>query len=789
MHRRHQTFLRILSSVLGVLLGVTIAQAGERWFPKNGSAAIHQRCLDVERPTVAMIVALQPGYEDLPLMAYLRTRIGAKVVVVFLTNGEATPGDTLARYPVWMTGERKLEADRVASLLDAEAWFANIPDLASPTSVTELGAAWDTVGATKRLVRTIRTFQPDLISLCTDQRVNGMESLRDRVAQKTVREAVISAATTVDTSRSDNVLPWSVSRMFVQRKAGTVPPVFEKKHLLLHISSLAMARSVSQQYRTLRLAIGNWVETGREYHALTPAGVVDAASHPDEMLKNLPRVSAKTADIGKAIRSAISSDTRGIRSASLPTVSAAIDAAEHVLVQQSGMLSAPERRLMVTWKNGLEALRCAVLDVTVTVTVSESLLTASQLWYLKVEPVKPLPRNGATEIFFPLASNGEWIVNESMKYHFPMDSATSFTMLSASELPFTLPAAEYGLTQPVMSTRFPYVIVHKNAKREHNYMYRGVVTLQFGPRRSFAVRTPLVFDDPQSSVIVEMQNFSRDRFRGSITLSDTSGHSIQVPVALLHKDHIVTDTLHLPGNPSSQEGQRPLTVELSGRGGRQSITAMRFSALIDSSTNVGIISTIDNSPLVEALRVVRQPHTSVSLNGTAGSLKNIKTVLVDRDLLSDMRCTGATKRELGEWIREGGNAVVFPQYGEGAQWLLAFCGATFQRINPLPPDADMTVDTSALFRTPNRIEAKDWDGWVQARAFVKIVQKAPHAGASVRAECGEHPLVLSLAVGKGTVTCVAADLLSQCVNYHPGAHRLLANLMSTSFILSSVLLH
>ncbi len=141
-----------------------------------------------------MIVALQPGYEDLPLMAYLRTHHGARTIVAFLTNGEGTPGDTLARFPAWMTGERKLEADRVASLLDGEAWFANIPDAPGPGTAGALKVLWDTVGATRRLTQAIRKYQPDVIVLCTDRRVATGASIRETLALHTLEDAVATGS-------------------------------------------------------------------------------------------------------------------------------------------------------------------------------------------------------------------------------------------------------------------------------------------------------------------------------------------------------------------------------------------------------------------------------------------------------------------------------------------------------------------------------------------------------------------------------------------------------------------
>jgi hypothetical protein len=779
MNTRHRASGQILLLLLAALLLCSAGgMGGGRSSADSGRMAIHQRCLDIERPAVAMIVALQPGYEDLPLLAYLRTHLGANTIVTFLTNGEGTPGDTLGRFPGWMTGERKLEAERVASLLDADVWFANIPDAPGAGTANVMTALWDSVGATKRLTQAIRKHEPDVIVLCADRRVAGNSSIRESLALRTVEDAATRAETTVDTSRRMGFLPWKVSRVVVQTTGNGLPRAFKTQHPLLNVSSIAVAQSVGQSYRTLRLQIGDWVADGREYHLVSGHSQMGPPVAPDELLRGLPAISPKVKGIEKAIRTAVRIGPKGVRTAALAPVSRAIDATEHVLTTLTTTLTRPEQRLMVTWKNGLEALRCAVLGVSAHAVPSESLLTASQIFYLRVDPPRPRMAQGQTEIVFPLAIDGEWMINGVVGYHFPLDSASTFTVLTPEEIPFTVPASEYGLTQPAMSTTFPYVVVHKDPEREYNFMYNGMIRLRMGPRRSFALRTPRIIDDRSSPVIAELQNFSRDSFKGTISLSDTSGGSTQLPVAFDQKDQILRDTLYLPGDPPEGEGRRLFTLELSGRGGRRVIAAQRVNAVIDTAASVRLYSTIDSSPLADALRVLRQPHGVAAGNEVAFSLNLSNTVVLDRDLLSDTACTERTRQALTQWIRGGGHAIVFPQHGRGAGWLTALCGATFETIDPLATEAEVKTDSSSVFATPNRITPGDWEGWVESRAFVRIHQNASQAGAVRRAWSGPHSLLATVPVGNGSVTLVAADLLSQFTNCHPGAYRLLANLIS-----------
>ncbi|MGA9119657.1 MAG: PIG-L family deacetylase [Bacteroidota bacterium] len=768
--------MRILLFLL--FAGVSITYCGENWFPQGGKAAIHQQCLDLEHPAVVMVVALQPGYEDLPLLAFLRTHLGVKTVALFLTNGEGTPGDSLSRYPLWVTGVRKEEADRVASLLGSEAWFANVPDVPGIESAQTLQSLWDTVGIQQILLRAIRTYRPDAIVFSYDRRAGKHPSIREGVALDAIRRAIKVSATAADTSVSEGLFPWSVSRLFAEKPSEHLPRAFLEMSPVLKMSPDAMARSAARYYHTLRLQIGEWLAAGREYDRIEPDGKAGKPVPPELLVSGLPLVSPKLKSTALALKNAIKTNRQGIRSATLSSVAAAIDNTEHVLATYQKSLTTPEERLMVTWKNGLEALRCSLLGVSATVVQSESLLTGSQLWYLDVKSLKPGNAKGSTDIIFPRAMNGEWTVNETMTYHFPLKTPARFEILTPAELPYVIPVDMYGLRQPQMKTTFPYLIVHKDPDRERNFILRGVLSFSIGPRRTFALRTPLIYDDRSSPVIFEMQNFSRDAFKGMVTLSDSTRHFVQWPVAFTRKDEVHTDTLYLVDDPPAGRRSRLLTLELSGRGGRRSITAKRFEALIDSTVSVGVLSTIDSSPLVDALRVLRQPSTLVREGSVRDALRNRKTILLDRDVLSDSRYSDADIRSIEEWVRNGGHALIFPQHGRGLAAVQELTGATFERIDPLPPGAAIETDSSAVFRIPNDITGKDWEGWVESRAFEEITRS--NAAEKTRAELhsGMHLLMSEIPSGKGSVTLVAADILSQLVNYHPGAYRLLANIIA-----------
>jgi LmbE family N-acetylglucosaminyl deacetylase len=771
----------VVTLVLALIIGAAPARSssGTALFPRDGRAAIHQRTLDLANPQAVMVVALQPGYEDLKLLAYLRAFQGVRTTVVFLTNGEATPGDTIGQYPVWMTGERKGEAHRVARFLDAGAWFMNLPDVPAPDRPSDLATLWDSTGAQKRLVEVIRVAQPDVLILSPDRRGTGHAmTARDTVALSMLTRAIMTAATARDTSLEKGLLPWRTTRLLTQRPAPRIPAAYTAPHPVMRLTSLDMARQAAALYRTLRLQIGEWNDGALEAHPVTTGRIGMQIVTLAQIAAGIPDPGLHLRAVAKNIRDAITTDQRGVRSAALKPVTAAISATEQLIVYQVKNLDRRERRIAIGWKEGLEDLRCTVRGLKIAVAAKESLLTANQVMFLDVTPDPSSKGKGQTVILFPLAANGGWTVNEKVGYFFNLDSATRFNILTPSEVQYSIPYSEAGLTQLRLDVAFPYVVVHKDPRRELSYMYHREVRVQFGPRRTFALRTPLVYDSPSSPVIAELQNISRDKYAGELVLSDTTGEPSVGVVYFSKKDEKVNDTLFVPGPTPDTTDSRILLLELSGRGGKRPVTTRAFRVAIDSTVKVGLLSTVSGSPVEEALRVCSQPWKRLTGVEEIEGKDPGSVLLVDRGFLADTLGDGALRTKLDTWVRNGGHMIVFPQSGAGAEWLRSMCGATFAGIEPVPPDALVTSPWTGALSTPNVLAAHVWREWVETLAGLAIATARTDARTMMAVRDGSLPLITTVPVGKGMVTLVGADLQSQFMNYHPGAHRILANLIA-----------
>ena len=88
----------------------------------------------------------------------------------------------------------------------------------------------------------------------------------------------------------------------------------------------------------------------------------------------------------------------------------------------------------------------------------------------------------------------------------------------------------------------------------------------------------------------------------------------------------------------------------------------------------------------------------------------------------------------------------------------------------------------ALLNSPNRIGAKDWDGWVQERATYMPSTFAKNYSPVLQMNDPDEPPnksgLLVASYGKGTYVYVTLALFRQLPNGVPGAARILANLVN-----------
>ncbi len=773
----------LLPAVVGMFVGVGV-QAGEnsasRYFPDAGKGAVHQRALDLEGGAVVVIVALEPGHEDLPLLAYLRTAVGARAAVVFMTNGESTPGDVSERLPAEVAGERKEEAYAALRLLGVEARFLNLGDPGIVGSRRDLQTLWGRDTALARVGRVLGYFRPDVVVLEGDLRGDTLRSMRESLMSDIVLGALRESEKR-PRGRPDTELVMVSPRARVLAECepaelGALVPAYDQVHPVWNRTYRAIATEAAEAYRSLQLQLPFRVKRGDRRYAYVKSG---RTAQPPGFCAGLPAIPPAFHFDEARIRGLAARTVRGVRVPLLSGVSRAIDSLDLHLEWERRVRTGKNLRLLAAWKDGLEALRCALLDVHVAFAVSESLVTENQLFDITFEGPRPGGAAGQTKVFFPGAMDHTWGVNESPDFQFSLHPPQKFQIITPQTLSYDTPPAQFGIRATALRTRFSFLIAHRDSLPLRSYLSRGVVMLRTAPKRTFEILTPIVRAMPGQSVICRLVNVSRDAFKGELTIDDSLLLPVLRDVSLKGKNTVVLDTVAVSPRGDVPPGDYPFTVVLSG-GVRRMCVLRSFPAQVIPGVRVALLSGMEASPVGDALGRLGVSWVR-RVPGEATDLSSLDVLIVDRDALQGLRAGDPAQTPIMAWVRGGGHLVVLPQFdlSDGGTSLIP--GMSFVRSPLLPPDARVTLDTAGvILRTPNPIGEKDLAGWVVSRSFgaIRVNRDASHSVLVSSAHDGA-PLVVTAPEGQGRITLVALDLISQLVNVHPGTHRLLANLLNS----------
>jgi hypothetical protein len=780
--RRFQLLLAALLAFGATLFPQTTPST---FFPETGPAAIYQRAIDVRSRLQVLSIALQPGFEDLSALAYFRFARGAKILSAYVTNGEAGESDVRAEYPLQLAAIRREEAARALRMLGGDVYFLNLPDVAAVFDTTELRQQWPRDSVQYRLMQLISTFRPDIILIAPDRESRGQsirwEGLRQDLLRAVERLAFASSG------RASRPLPpfplWTVGRVLVQDGSpqGTAFPV-QDIHPVWKKSYETMGMEALSCYESLAIQRTMW-EPMKQYRALSPRGLA-ALRRPDQGLPQaVPEALKPIANqIDVLTRPFVQSPdkiTVPQRSSSVLTrLADAIDAVDARLAR-AHEAETTERKILLQWKEGLEALRLALLGVTVRYTNTESILTDHQMTYLAIDTVTGLSANGKTEVFLPSVGRG-WFLNEALENRFPLKLKEQYRLVVQEAKPYLLPHWQYGLQEHGLVRPFYLFVIHKAERREENFVHRTVIPFQFAPRFTIEVLTPIVYTVPDERLVVRLTNNSRDGVRDTLHASESRVVSSRHPFRLSQKGASQTDTLVLNWSVPLPEGSYLMPLKI-GEDSVAQYVVRSFPVRVDSTKRIGLMAGVQASPTIDALRRLRLPvRTVVASRSLQDQLRELDVLLIDQrawTLLPDARLRAA---ELEEFARRGGHVVVLPQDDRVWNAHPPVRGITLQRTLALSPFSSLVVDASStVARAPNDLTAEDWSVWLYRFGYNNVsLETAAEWEVVVKERRTNQPLVVSKPLGQGRFTYIDLDLQHQWMNIHAGALRLLANILA-----------
>jgi hypothetical protein len=713
--------------------------------------------------------------EDLATLTALRLGSGARIVSVYLTDGESTPGGLDGSLPFQLGARRRFEADRAMSLIGGEALFFGFPDYGMVSRLTRLSDLWNRDSVVSRLVRVIGSTRPDVILLARDVRSFEGDTVRSSLMRELLLEAVATSRRGTAYAGAGGA-PWSVSRVLCESPSvasgisidpGGVQPVWKKRFRDIALESAA-------SYGSLRVRIGVW---NRERKGLYRVLRHTDGGAPAGFLDGLPLITPPLRDAARDVAAAAAEKgPSGLR-----RIAVAIATVENTIATQRKSLQSHEKRLLQSWKESLEDLRCSVRDIDVKYVVSDTLLAHRQLFTLRFPASRSFPSGGRSEIVFPTARDSSWWINRGLEFVLPFSLPDTLELITPDNLPLNRPVAVYSRDSFTLNTVVPFIVAHRDPDPVMNFAFRGEIVFGTAPAQSFEILTPIVRVVPGARLSVRLQNISRDPYRGTMSVGDSIVRESGIKFSFPRKDYSLTETLPLVWNENVRDGDYPIELHIGKGRAVATFTARKFRADADTAHPVGLVTGLASSPVEEALRGLHVPCRLLdAATFTHAVDPQLHAIIIDRDALALRKDAPVLAAAVEEWVRAGGHCIIFGQTlpGEAGVALLEEIG--FTRGRPIPPEAPVTAEEAdRLIVHPNLLSGDDWRDWIISRAQASI---SVRAGVSplvhVRDASTGAPLLASAAMGKGTLTAMALDIVPQLQILHPGAYRLLANLVS-----------
>ncbi|GAB4135942.1 MAG: PIG-L family deacetylase [Planctomycetota bacterium] len=764
---------------------------------ESGIVALHQAVLDAGSDTLVMVVASHPDDRYVLPAAWLRYRLGARAVLVLATRGGGgqnilgpETGDALERI-------RTLETEAGCAALGVDAFYLDCPDAGYCRTAEEAFAEWGRQETLLRLVRAIRLLRPDLVLTTHNaEETHG----HDLALFQILPEAVAAAA---DPAFEASGLPsHSVRRLLLG--APSTPP---RGFLVLPMDVMDPVRGA-----TLRRLGYSVLEMHRSAGPLSP---MDALLQPElvlmpagpgggpagrDLVEGLPslfdpRIWPGSAEDARRIRTALSDGLRaeiGSPEKMMESARAAIESLRAVHVPEGSDAAARRDRRIEALERVIR--HCGGLQVEVEAEPGAVAVPGEDL------PLVVRLHNGGTRDVASIRATA----SEGAEVGF-VDSSGANSLRAGTSLRtglvFRVPLAwrdSRRMKDPFHGDRFEPPI-----RMRFHFAVDGMeipvdVTAPIElkpPLELQVVPRALLIPNSRSSVqfTVEVQRNSNFPIEDQLEVRAPAGYSVEGARRTVRLDETRGDSFlfRLQAPERRKSGVDVLRILVGGA--RIALPVHKVDVDIDPSLRVGIVRGSDDT-LLSVIHIGGfglQWSELSDMDLAVRDLDEFDTIAVDFRALRNRPEARRSYRRLLAFCRADGKRLVvfyhkdseFHPAGEG------FIGAPIlpfligkNRVSR--SDAPVTVlrPDHVLMRSPNAIRSSDWDGWEQERGLYFPCDYAEDYQEILEMHDpglpAERGALLYARVGGGEFVYCALSLYRQLKKLHPGAVRLLANLLT-----------
>jgi LmbE family N-acetylglucosaminyl deacetylase len=797
---------------------------------RSERAALHQSLLDLSNPWTVMCVAAHPDDEDGATLTVLRRKYGVHTVTVFSTYGEGGQNATGPELYEELGAIRARETLAAAEIQGSEAWFLALRDFGFSKSAEEAFRIWGHDEALSRLVLKIRTLRPDVIITNHDaDSGHGHHQATGRL----VLEAFDAAADErrfPEQLRKPGVRPWQAQRIFVRVKyeSGTGSRALEEaaeragKIITVNPNERDALRGSTYAEQALQ-ALHRHASQGPWPQAVPESGVpliryrlareadraVPLPANAQTFLDEL-RLPAEVA----ALFAPPTIDNRPLVDfiAQPERVFDAIMTArkEGRLSSQNtaNKIEPPQLKLI---KERTQSALAASSGITATLTPQEKVfvpqtqasfsLTISNRGQraATIKGVQVSSWQGLRNVKFPaLLMPGATLkrtltinVPKNIEVNLPRSAhlyderlfgqqVRALIKVAVKDESFSLPVnAQVDIAAAVEVARIspsPFVFTPGNINRPQSFTF-NIINHQ---RAAFAGRVGSV--NPAD-------RFSFSNVAFNLASNEARNIAVRMP------DNMV-GALAFDARQSSPAMPKNLRFMIYPARSSKPITQgtipiIYSDARVAPNLRVGYIRSFDDT-LRDALGALGVEAKELTIDDVrAGDLRGYSTIIVDnRGYQAHAELVSLNSRLL-EYVHTGGTLIVF--YHKANEWnpdaqkkrtQLAPYPITLGNArvtNEAAPVAFMEAD-SALLNFPNKIETKDFDGWIQERGLYYPKEwDARYSAPLSTGDAGEAPLrggLLAADYGRGQYIYTSIVWYRQLRAGIPGAYRLFANMIS-----------
>lgn len=630
------------------------------------------RCRQLIAGPTVLMVTIRPGDEDFEGVSSLRVTSGARVAFLHLTNGESVPSETWPWARTLVETRRKEEALKSAHVYGGNSYFLNLPD--TPVDSDLFHGQWNVDSVAAKIATVINLVKPHIILFCA-----GRMSPLNEVQNTVIGDALGMAA---DRCAKGMLNEHNGSSSWQTQCIATTKSFSgdTKTYVLVPKESNAKEASIlTSEARSCYASILSQELHGANkkygYQLLRQIG--KAAAHA--LVDRIQLTTSRLYSVRNIVRAAGETVLKGgvIRRKEIDAAAESVSACLREGLQR---YSALDQRALVHWKGDLDYFQANNAEKYFNITVSDSILTESQVFFIGVHIVHPDYRQGITQIIFHKAKSDGWIINESLERVFDLKRDSVFRVLSPEKLKYSVPVALHGLNRLTLGEPFRFSIIHQGRTKSESCIITKEVPLRYSPRHASVVQTPIVPITSASRLILDSYNFTRDPVDGMLFVKDSICWSDTVRFSLANKDEVRRDTFHLHWADGLSAGDYLSDIRASNRS-VGTFLGRKMAHQPSRSTRIALVTDRVVSPLEEYFQILGAQAERIPWQQISDThLENKDVLVIDRDTRIDYPDLMIA---IGQWIKEGGRVIVLPQFSTTDQKNFLNMGIGFHRESSL----------------------------------------------------------------------------------------------------------